>query len=259
MRNTTLIPVRPGWFAACPLLLAGLAACGAPVDPAKAPAPGPDASSGYVFRTGSPDGIGKFYMGREIAQVMGHPGAGWLERSGRVAEERTDLLLASLPLKPDDVVVDLGAGTGFFSLPMAARVPRGNVLAVDIQPEMLEIIGRRTTAAGLHNVETILATETDPHLPPGGVDLVLLVDAYHEFAYPREVMQQIARALRPTGKVILVEYRGEDPSVPIKELHKMTQRQAREELAAVGLNWIETRDMLPQQHFMVFGRDSAPP
>lgn len=242
-------------LAACPLLLA---ACGAPVQPA-GPAPGAGASDGYVIQPGSPDGIGKFYMGREIAHVMGHLGAGWLERDSRVAEERTDLLLDNLPLEPDDVVADLGAGTGFFSLPMAARVPQGKVLAVDIQPEMLAIIRSRMTAAGVGNIETILATETDPRLPPGGVDLVLLVDAYHEFAYPREVMQHIAVALRPTGKVVLVEYRGEDPRVPIKALHRMTEDQARRELAAAGLQWVETRAILPQQHFMVFGRASPGP
>jgi ubiquinone/menaquinone biosynthesis C-methylase UbiE len=211
----------------------------------------------YVMKAGSPDGIGKFYMGREIAHVMGHLGAGWLERDGRVAEERTDLLLDNLPLEPDDVVADLGAGTGFFTLPMAARVPRGKVLAVDIQPEMLDIIRQRTAAGGIVNVAPVLATETDPRLPAGGVDLVLLVDAYHEFSYPREVMQSVAAALAPGGRVILVEYRGEDPGVPIKELHKMTQSQARRELAAAGLQWQETRDFLPQQHFMVFTKAPA--
>jgi ubiquinone/menaquinone biosynthesis C-methylase UbiE len=233
-------------------LLLALAACNAGGGSGAGALSQPPADDVYVFRAGSPDGIGKFYMGREIAYVMGHLGAGWLERDTRIAEERTDLLLDNLPLEPDDVVADLGAGTGFFSLPLAARVPQGKVLAVDIQPEMLEIIRKRTATGGITNVEPILATETDPRLPAGGVDLVLLVDAYHEFSYPREVMQKVAAALAPGGEVILVEYRGEDPSVPIKELHKMTQQQARRELAAVGLQWAETRDFLPQQHFMVF-------
>jgi SAM-dependent methyltransferase len=229
---------------ACVVVVA-LGACGAD---------GRGEADGYVFRPGSPDGIGKFYMGREIAHVMGHLGAGWLERDSRTAEERTDLLIDNLPLDGDDVVADLGAGTGYFTLPMAARVPQGRVLAVDIQPEMLEIIRARVTAAGIGNVETVLATETDPRLPPASVDLVLLVDAYHEFSHPREILQQVAAALRPGGKVILIEYRGEDPEVPIKALHKMTQVQARREFAAAGLQWIEIRDILPQQHFMVFAR-----
>jgi SAM-dependent methyltransferase len=203
---------------------------------------------------GNPDGIGKFYMGREIAQVMGHPGAGWLERPGRTEEERTDLLLRELPLKPTDVVVDLGAGTGFFSLPLARVVTRGTVLAVDIQPEMLDMIRERVRAEKITNIETILASETDPHLPVDSVDLVLLVDAYHEFSYPREVMQHVVAALRPQGRVVLVEYRAEDPRVSIKALHKMTVRQARREMSAVGLRWIRTDDLLPQQHLMVFGK-----
>ncbi|MDH5276828.1 MAG: class I SAM-dependent methyltransferase [Gammaproteobacteria bacterium] len=232
-----------------------LSACGAGDVPAVSDAASVNA---YVFRPGSPDGIGKFYMGREIAHVMGHLGAGWLERDSRVAEERTDLLLDNLPMEPDDVVVDLGAGTGYFTLPMAARVPEGRVLAVDIQPEMLAIVRERVAAAGIRNVETVLATEIDPRLPRDSVDLVLLVDAYHEFSYPREVMLKVAAALRPGGKVVLIEYRGEDPAVPIKELHKMTQEQARRELAAAGLAWVETRDILPQQHFMVFAK-AAPP
>jgi SAM-dependent methyltransferase len=213
----------------------------------------------YELRPGSPDGIGKFYMGREIAQVMGHPGAGWLERPGRVEEERTDLLIRELRLQATDVVADLGAGTGFFSLPLARVVAQGKVLAVDIQPEMLEIIRGRIKKENVPNIEPILASETDPHLPPNSVDLVLLVDAYHEFSYPLEVMQHVAAALRPGGRVALVEYRGEDPDVPIKEVHKMTEQQARREMAAAGLRWIRTDNLLPQQHLMLFGgADSSP-
>ena len=242
-------PSRPGLAA---LLLASslaLPAC------ARQPAPVPpagDAAGVYTLTDASPDGIGKVYMGREISFVMGHLGAGWLERSTREAEERTDLLLDNLPLEPDDVVADIGAGTGYFSLPIAARVPQGRVLAVDIQPEMLDIVGSRTRSAGIGNVEPVLATETDPGLPAGIVDLVLMVDAYHEFSHPREVMTGIVQGLKSGGRVVLIEYRGEDPSVPILELHKMTQAQARKEMAAVGLEWVETKDLLPQQHFMIF-------
>lgn len=206
----------------------------------------------YSYKPASRDGTGKFYMGREISHVMGHLGAGWLERPEREQDERTDLLLEKLPLSADFTVVDLGAGTGYFSVPIARRLTEGRVLAVDIQQEMLDIIAERKRSDGLDNIETILATETDPQLPSDVVDLVLMVDAYHEFSYPREVMLRIVEALRPGGRVVLIEYRGEDPAVPIKRLHKMTAEQAIREMSAVGLGWIETLDFLPQQHFLVF-------
>lgn len=206
----------------------------------------------YQFAPATQDGIGKFYFGREISWVMGHRGARWLERRGRKREERTDLLIKALPLQPDSVVADIGAGTGYFSFPMAQRVPEGRVLAVDIQPEMLEIIAERRAETGVENVETVLGTVSDPGLPKAGVDLILLVDAYHEFSYPAEMGRAMAEALKPGGVLVLIEYRGEDPSVPIKPLHKMTEAQARREMAAVGLEWERTEDFLPQQHFMVF-------
>ena len=143
-------------------------------------------------------------------------------------------------------------GTGYLSLPIARRVPQGRVLAVDIQQEMLDFVANRSAAADLRNVEPLLATETDPRLPAGAVDLALLVDAYHEFSHPREVMTGIVQGLKRGGRVVLIEYRAEDPDVPILELHKMTQTQARKEMAAVGLVWVETKNGLPQQHFMVF-------
>jgi len=197
-------------------------------------------------------GIGKVYMGREISHVMGHLGAAWLERPGREREERTDRLVKQLPLEPDDVVADIGAGTGYFSFPIAERVPAGRVLAVDIQQEMLDIIEARKADGAAANVETVLGTETDPRLPAGQVDLVLIVDAYHEFSYPREMGEGIARALRPGGRLVLIEYRGEDPKVPIKRLHKMTEAQAIAEMEAIGLEWERTSNFLPQQHFLVF-------
>lgn len=206
----------------------------------------------YEYGKASRDGIGKFYMGREISHVMGHLGAGWLERPDRRREERTDRLLDNLPLEADSVVADIGAGTGYFSFPIAERVPDGRVLAVDIQPEMLEIISRRMEAGGISNVQPVLGSERDPGLEPSSVDLVLLVDAYHEFAWPREMSEAMARALRPGGRLVLVEYRAEDPSVPIKPLHKMSVKQARREMAAVGLELERNGKFLPQQHFMVF-------
>lgn len=209
------------------------------------------------------DGIGKIYMGREIAQMMSHTGAGWLERSSRTWEEQPQRLIAALDLKPTDVVADLGAGTGYFSFRMAPLVPQGKVLAVDVQPEMLEIVNFLQQQAiesdplAQTNIETVLASPDQPHLPIAGVDLVLMVDAYHEFEYPQEVMTDVVKALKPAGRVVLAEYRGENPFIAIKALHKMTQRQVRKEMAAVGLRWVKTEQVLPQQHLMVFERAIA--
>lgn len=212
---------------------------------------------GYEYRSRPhPDGIGKVYLGREIAQVMGHQGAGWLERSSREAEERPQQLIASLNLQPTDVVADIGAGTGYFSFRIAPLVPQGKVLAVDVQPEMIEILRFLKQEKQQTNVEPVLGLETDPRLAPASVDVALMVDAYHEFEYPREMMQAIAQALKPDGRVVLVEYRGEDPWVFIKPLHKMTQKQVKKEMAAVGLTWLETKKFLPQQHVLIFGKTS---
>ena len=220
---------------------------------------GADATAGsyYKFSAASRDGIGKFYMGREISQVMGHRGAGWLERPNREGEERTDLLVENLPLEPDSVVADIGAGTGYFSFRIAERIPQGKVFAVDIQQQMLNIIESRKRDGATGNVETVLGTERDPGLPEAAVDLILLVDAYHEFSYPREMGEAMARALRPGGQLVLIEYRGEDPSVAIKPLHKMTVAQSIAEMRAAGLEWVRTEDFLPQQHFLVFRRPNG--
>uniref|UniRef100_A0A832M3W9 Class I SAM-dependent methyltransferase n=1 Tax=Oscillatoriales cyanobacterium SpSt-402 TaxID=2282168 RepID=A0A832M3W9_9CYAN len=204
----------------------------------------------------NPDGIGKFYMGREIAQVMGHQGAGWLERPSRELEEQPQKLIPQLGLKPTDVVADIGAGTGYFSFRIAPLVPAGKVLAVDVQPELIEILEYLQQEKQLSNVEPVLGTVNNPNLLPSSVDLAIMVDAYHEFEYPREMMIAIARSLKPNGRVVLVEYRAEDPRVFIKPLHKMSQRQVRKEMASVGLNWLETKKFLPQQHVMVFGKSA---
>jgi FkbM family methyltransferase len=212
------------------------------------------AETGDVYQTGprTRDGIGKYYMGREISQVMGHRGAGWLERRSRVQEERTDLLLDYLASLPGNTFADIGAGSGYFSIPLAQRLDSARVLAVDIQRQMLRRIARRAEENGIENIELIQGEVDDPKLPADAVDVVFIVDAYHEFSHPREMMQGIAASLRDGGRVVLVEYRGEDASVPIKRLHKMTQRQAIRELEAAGLVWQTTEDFLPQQHVMVF-------
>lgn len=246
-------------FVASVLLCGALVACGATettgAGAATEPVSATEADAG-PYRQGrrSRDGIGKFYLDREISQVMGHLGAGWLERPDREREERTDLLIEALPLEADDVVADIGAGTGYFSFRMAERVPEGRVLAVDIQPEMLAIIQARIDRGDGANVVPVQGTVMDPRLPEAAVDLILLVDAYHEFSHPAEMGAAMARSLAPGGRLVLIEYRAEDPTVPIKPLHKMSEAQARREMQAVGLDWVRTEDFLPQQHFIVFQR-----
>ena len=211
--------------------------------------------SGEIYQQRSvrdPDGIGKIYLGREIAQVMGHRGAGWLERSSRESQEQPSKLINALELKPTDIVADIGAGTGYMSFRMSPLVAEGKVLAVDIQPEMIEILEFLKEENHIENVETILGTATNPNLPESNVDLALMVDAYHEFEYPHEMIKGIMKGLKVGGRVVLVEYRKENPLIMIKPLHKMTQKQVKKEMQAVGLVWRETKEMLPQQHIMIF-------
>lgn len=208
--------------------------------------------AGYRYGTPSRDGIGKFYEGREISHVMGHLGASWLERDSREREERPAVLVQALGLEPDDVVADIGAGTGYFSFRIARVVPQGRVLAVDVQPEMLTKLRTRAQASGVDNVEPVQGSITDPNLPANTVDLALMVDAYHEFSHPYEMMGSLYRAMKPGGRVVLVEYRGEDPAIPIKRLHKMTEAQAKKELAKVGFAHVKTSEVLPIQHILVF-------
>lgn len=217
-----------------------------------------DTAQVYTYRQPSPGGTGKIYMGREISRVMNHHGASWLDRPTREAEEQPELLLRSLPLKPTDIVADIGAGTGYFAFRISPLLPQGHCLAVDIQPELLDVIQRRIEERGVTNVMPMLGTAVDPNLPETGVNLVLMVDAYHEFSHPWEMMTAVVRALKPGGLAVLVEFRGEDPSVKRHRLHKMTEAQARREMAAVGLNWRETKDILPQQHVMIFEKVLAP-
>ena len=213
------------------------------------------------YTTGSPnrDGIGKIYMGREISHVMGHLGAGWLERPERERQERTDLLITGLTLSEDFVVADIGAGTGYFTFPVAARVPEGKVFSVDIQPEMLAIIEQRKTLENVVNVETVLGEADDPKLPDNEIDLAFIVDAYHEFSFPREMGERLKASLKPGGQLVLVEYRAEDPRVPIKRLHKMSEMQVKQEMAAIGLDWVRTESHLPQQHVLIFQKPGAQP
>jgi len=216
--------------------------------------PPPRVAPPYEFRQQhDPDGIGKFYLGREIAQVMGHEGADWLERPNREAEENSTLLLASLKVKPGDVVADIGAGTGYYTRRLAKLVgPNGLVYGEDIQPEMLVLLTNKMAQAGQTNVQAILGTITDPKLPRASVDMILLVDVYHEFDHPYEMTAAMVDALKPGGRLIFVEFRGEDPKVAIKPVHKMTEAQVRKEMASFPLEWVETLDGLPLQHIIVF-------
>ncbi len=214
----------------------------------------PKKESRYEFRRKhDPDGIGKFYMEREIAQVMGHLGAGWLERPEREREEAPKKLLDALKLKEGDVVADVGAGTGYFTFPMAALVGKqGKVYAVDIQPEMLTYLRQKMRLLQVNNVVPVKGTITDPKLPADKIDLILLVDVYHEFSHPYEMTEAMCKALKPGGRLIFVEYRAEDPDVPIKPLHKMTERQVIKEMEPHPLKHVETIGTLPWQHIIVF-------
>lgn len=191
-------------------------------------------------------------MGREIALVMGAGGIPWLDRAEREVEEQPGKVMDALGLKSDQVVADLGAGAGYFSFRIAPKVRK--VLAVEIQDEMLQALRERAALHKVGNVEAVMGSETDPHLPAGGVDLVLLVDVYHELAYPHEVMTKVRDALRPGGRVVFVEYRKEDPAVPIKEVHKMSLEQLDREMKAVGLGRSQTVETLPWQHIAIYSR-----
>lgn len=207
---------------------------------------------GYKSVPPSQDGIGKVYLGREIARTMGHEGALWLDRPSRAVQERPQAAIDILDLRPTDTVADIGAGSGYFATRLAARVSQGQVFAVDIQPEMLDLIQQKIDETGLDNIELVLGQDDRPNLPSQSVDLALMVDAYHEFAYPCEMMQGIVNALKPGGRVVLAEYRAENPLIMIKRLHKMSEAQVKREMAVVGLKWLKTEDVLPQQHLLFF-------
>ena len=199
------------------------------------------------------DGIGKFYLGREIAQVMGPGGILWLERPERAGEEQPQLAIDALGIEPGQTVADLGAGSGYYSFRVAPLVgPAGKVLAIDIEPAMLEAIAQRAQREHVSNVATVRSSAQDPNLAPGSVDLLFMVDVYHELEYPYEMMTKVRTALKRGGRVALIEYRAEDPEVAIKPLHKMTERQVRREMQAAGFKHVKTVRTLPLQHLLVF-------
>lgn len=205
----------------------------------------------------SADGIGKSFMGREISAVMGWQGAAWLERQERDREERTDLLMEALMLKPGMVVADIGAGTGYLSRRMAPAVmPGGKVWAVDVQPEMISLLQAGAKRSGLTQIEARISAVDDVNLPASSVDLAVMVDVYHELSHPYEVMATILKALKPGGRIVFVEYKAEDPRVPIKPLHKMSEAQIKREASVFPLVWERTVNTLPWQHVVVFRKRS---
>lgn len=210
----------------------------------------------YRYGKASADGIGKFFHGREIAQVMGHPAIGWLERENREDEEAPTKAINALELAPDAVIADIGAGSGYYSFRIAQKIPQGRVVAVDIQQEMLDFLKERSAELEIGNIQPHLGSLTGLDLPEKSLDAALMVDAYHEFSNPAEMLRSLFKTLRPGGRVFLLEYRAEDPLVPIKPLHKMTEAQARLEFSAAGFHFISNTHHLPWQHFMVFERPS---
>lgn len=213
-----------------------------------------DTAPSYRAGIASIDGIGKFYEGREIAHVMGFEGAEWLERPTRQQEERPDLMVKELSLTPGMTVADIGAGSGYLSRRMAPRVAPGKVYAVDVQSAMVGLLAGLAAQPGMGNIVPIQATPTDVKLPPNSIDLAIMVDVYHELEFPFEVMHSVIRALKPGGRMVFIEYRLEDPNVPIKALHRMSEAQVRREMRLLPLEWDHTSERLPIQHVIVFRR-----
>lgn len=190
---------------------------------------------------------------RQIAPTMSHVHADWLTRPEREEEEHPDRLVAALRIRRGSTVIDFGAGVGYFTWRLARQVgPEGRVLAVDIQPEMLDMLSANIERRGIRNVETILSTNEDAGLPANAAELVLLVDVYHELAYPARTMGEIREALKPEGRLVVVEYRKEEAWIPIHPLHKMTAREVREEIEPLGFDFMELLDFLPRQHIVIF-------
>jgi ubiquinone/menaquinone biosynthesis C-methylase UbiE len=215
----------------------------------------------YEYRPGSFDGTGKWFVDREIAHFMSHQGAPWLEREERETEEAPNRLVSALSLKPGYQVGDVGAGSGYLTWRMARVVgPTGKIYANDIQPEMISFLRTNLLVRGITNVVPVLGTTTDPRLPDNTLDLILLVDVYHECDHPLEMTRRMTDALKPGGRLVFVEYRGEERWIPIKPLHKMTAAQVRKEMALhPRLAFVENLTNLPRQHILIFQKKTAPP
>lgn len=209
----------------------------------------------YSFKTPSPDGTGKVYLGREISSIMNFMGMSWLERASRQEEENTGLAIKNLPIDKKSVVADIGAGSGYYTFRIAPKVPEGKIYAVEIQDPAIQYLKERSKSLGFDNVITVKGSEKSPNLPENSIDLAIMVDVYHELLYPQEVLQEIRKSLKPDGKLLLIEYRAEDPKVMIKRLHKMTVKQVKKELEANGFRLVENGQFMNIQHFLVFEKE----
>lgn len=216
---------------------------------------GQHSSGVYSTKAPSKNGIGKVYMGREIASVMSFDGVDWLERNSRTQEEQTALAIRKLPISAGSLVADVGAGSGFYTFRIAGRVPKGKVYAVEIQDDAIAYLQQKSRALKFNNVQVVKGSAMHPGLPENKIDLVIMVDVYHELEFPKEFLDAIKQALNPDGKLLLLEYKAEDPAVRIKAEHKMSVAQVQRELGASGFHLVERGDFLPLQHFLVFGKD----
>jgi ubiquinone/menaquinone biosynthesis C-methylase UbiE len=206
----------------------------------------------YTHKTPSSNGTGKVYMGREIAGIMSFDGVSWLERNSRVKEENTNLAISKLPVTKNSVVADIGAGSGFYTFRIAPKVAEGKVFAVEIQDDAIAYLKNKSGELKLNNVEVIRGAEKSPNLPDHSIDLAIMVDVYHELLFPKEFLAAVKKALKPKGKLLLLEYKQEDPAVAIKPEHKMSVNQVEKELNASGFRLTENGQFLPIQHFLIF-------
>ena len=206
----------------------------------------------YTYKKPTRDGTGKIYYGREISFVMDAAGASWLERNTRKEEENTGLAIDKLPINSKSVVADIGAGSGYYSFKIAQKIKEGKVYAVEIQDVFIKILKKNKQEKGIENIEVIKGTEQNPNLPANSIDLAIMVDVYHELAFPHEMLSALFKALKPDGKILLLEYRAEDPEINIKALHKMSISQANREMKANGFKLYSKEEFLPIQHFLVY-------
>ncbi|MEP7256885.1 MAG: class I SAM-dependent methyltransferase [Flavitalea sp.] len=236
------------WLPLLFLFIYGVAGC----QPVKHKAMAVNNNNVYVYRSPSVDGTGKYYLGREIAKVMDASGADWLERPERQTEENAELAIDSMKLGPQAVVADIGAGTGYYTFRIASKVPKGKVYAVDVQEELIRYLEEKKSKTGMQHVEVVMGDSISVNLPDNSLDLAIMVDVYHELAWPQEILQSIRKSLKPDGRILLIEYRGEDPSIPIKALHKTTVTQISSEMKANDFIIERQEEFLPIQHFLVF-------